>query len=83
MVALKNLCEGVDLPVTHDKIKSVADLLRQRLKDHQTVFDMERAPAIALLDMVQKLCKHKGAETGYNDRDGSWMSPCPTCGHSY
>lgn len=27
-------------------------------------------------------CKHKGAQTGYNERDGSWMAPCPTCGDS-
>jgi hypothetical protein len=35
-----------------------------------------------MLMTVRANCKHAGAQTGYNDRDGSWMAPCPTCGES-
>jgi hypothetical protein len=36
-----------------------------------------------LLQILVGSCKHPGAATGYNERDGSWMNPCPVCGHSY
>ncbi len=35
-----------------------------------------------MLKTVRQNCKHVGAVRGYNDRDGSWMAPCPTCGES-
>lgn len=28
------------------------------------------------------LCKHPGAASGYNERDGAWMAKCTICGHS-
>lgn len=35
-----------------------------------------------LLTAARRQCDHAGAQSGYNERDGSWMSPCPTCGDS-
>lgn len=36
--------------------------------------------AIIQLLLVQSQCAHNGAQRGHNDRDGSWMAQCPTCG---
>lgn len=36
-----------------------------------------------ILKVCTDICDHRGAQTGCNERDGSWMNPCPKCGHSY
>lgn len=66
--------------LSHDvaKIKENADYLRARLRD----IDAERKAVVALMQANNSLCAHDGAKRGYNERDGSWMNPCPTCGHA-
>lgn len=56
--------------------------LRELLKEWQARNKMVEQAIVGLLKLVRQNCKHVGAERGYNDRDGVWMCPCPTCGHS-
>lgn len=79
---MKNLLEGVELPVADNDIKRVCDLLVQRLKDHKDLFEIERSAPQALLATLRERCTHPGVKRGYNERDGSWMARCHICGHS-
>lgn len=53
------------------------------LKDRLAAIEAEKRILVQLLSMVREGCPHEGAQTGYNERDGNWMNPCPTCGYSY
>lgn len=64
-------------------IKRSTDALRELLLAWQTNDKRVSSTVIGLLRIVQSRCKHVGAERGYNERDGSWMAPCPTCGDSH
>jgi hypothetical protein len=63
-------------------IKRSTDALRAVLREWQAHDKRVESTVIGLLRLVQSRCKHVGAQRGYNQRDGSWMSPCPTCGAS-
>lgn len=63
-------------------IKQSADALRALLREWQAHDKRVESTVIGLLRLMQSRCKHVGAKRGYNERDGSWMSPCPTCGDS-
>ena len=70
---------------TSDKlvdIKQSTKALRKLLQEWQAHDKRVEAAVIGLLRLVQSRCKHVGAQRGYNERDGSWMSSCPTCGAS-
>lgn len=58
--------------------KELQEMLRE-WRAHDKRVD---ATVIGLLRLVQSRCQHVGAQRGYNERDGSWMAPCPTCGAS-
>lgn len=78
-MAMQNLLEGIDLPVTDDQVGPVCRLLVQRLNDHAEKFEIERSAAQALLGTLRRRCKHPGTKSGYNERDGHWRSECPIC----
>ena len=61
-------------------IKQSTDALREMLREWQEHDKRVESTMAGLLQLVQFRCKHVGAATGYNQRDGSWMAPCPTCG---
>jgi len=61
-------------------IKTSTTKLREMLRVWDAHNKQVRSVIIGLLDLVTARCKHVGAQTGYNERDGSWMNACPTCG---
>jgi len=63
-------------------IKQSTDALRELLREWRAEDKRVESTVIGLLRLVQSRCTHVGASRGYNERDGSWMSPCPTCGDS-
>lgn len=63
-------------------IKQSTDALREMLREWREHDKRVESTVVGLLRLVQSRCKHVGAQTGRNDRDGSWMAPCPTCGDS-
>lgn len=63
-------------------IKRSTDALRELFREWQAHDKRVDSTVIGLLRLVQSRCKHVGAKRGYNERDGSWMAPCPTCGAS-
>jgi hypothetical protein len=63
-------------------IKQSTDVLRALFREWQAHDKRVESTMVGLLKLVQSRCKHVGAERGYNERDGSWMNPCPTCGAS-
>lgn len=65
-----------------DDIKRASDTLRAMLLMWRELDGHFSASVGGLLDMVQRNCKHPNAQRGFNERDGNWMSPCPTCGMS-
>lgn len=64
-------------------IKTATTKLSELLREWQACDKMVQQTIAGLLDLVRKNCKHEGAQRGYNERDGPWMNPCPTCGYSY
>ena len=63
-------------------IKRSTDALRTLFRQWREHDKRVESTVIGLMRLVQSRCKHEGAKRGYNERDGSWMSPCPTCGAS-
>ena len=63
-------------------IKQSTDTLRALLREWQAHDKRVESTVIGLLRLVQSRCKHVGAQRGRNERDGSWMNACPTCGAS-
>ena len=63
-------------------IKQSTDALRALMQSWRKQDQRVESTVIGLIRLVQARCKHVGAKRGYNERDGSWMAPCPTCGHS-
>jgi hypothetical protein len=63
-------------------IKQSTDALTALAREWQQHSERVRSTVTGLLKLVQSRCKHVGAQRGYNDRDGSWMNSCPTCGAS-
>lgn len=57
--------------------------LREALIAWRKIDDTVKRVLSGLLKIVTDSCDHAGATTGSNERDGSWMNPCPHCGHSY
>lgn len=77
------LAEHVVIP-REDKeaISKAAKSLREMLKLWSSHHNLAEKSLRAFLKLVTDECDHAGARHGHNERDGSWMSPCPTCGHS-
>lgn len=67
------------MPCTDQVIKQEIDKYSAKIKELKTRIDIFGQA----INHYQKQCKHPGQETGYNERDGSWGSPCPVCGYSY
>ncbi len=67
------------IPCTEEEIKLETEKLRNQIFKLSSEEKLLRQA----IKHYQSLCDHKGQKTGYNDRDGSWGSPCPTCGYSY
>jgi hypothetical protein len=65
---------------TTDDIKRSTDALRELMRQWREHDKRVESTVIGLLRLVQSRCKHVGAARGYNERDGNWMAPCPTCG---
>lgn len=60
--------------------------IRAEIKVLQAMIDSRQAEIDILRQAIssyRKQCKHKGQKTGYNERDGAWGNPCPTCGYTY
>lgn len=71
---------NVSFPLlTNEAIVEARKLLNGEIKARNA----ELAILRTMLNQVQSYCKHEGQQTGYNERDGSWGNPCPTCGYSY
>ena len=66
------------LPDIKQSTDALSELFRQWREHNKRV----ESTVLGLLQLVRSRCKHVGAQTGYNERDGSWMAPCPTCGDS-
>lgn len=67
------------LPCTKEEIKEELKVLRAEIEIRESELSLLRSA----VGHYQRQCDHKGQKTGYNERDGSWGNPCPTCGHSY
>jgi hypothetical protein len=63
-------------------ITQSTDALSALAREWQRHSERVRSTVTGLLNLVQSRCKHVGAQRGYNERDGSWMNRCPTCGAS-
>ena len=63
-------------------IKQSTDALREMFRRWREHDKRVESTVVGLIRLVQSRCKHVGARTGHNERDGSWMAPCPTCGDS-
>lgn len=66
-------------------LKSKEDIKKalKALNDEILARESELKILVTMVRQCQSYCKHQNQKTGYNDRDGSWGSPCPTCGYSY
>jgi len=68
----------VQFPVPFEQIPAEV----KKLTDFINGIDAELEIASKMLGLVRQGCKHVNAKRGYNERDGSWMNPCPHCGAS-
>ena len=66
----------LELPTTNEEIRAETKRIGREIKEHQAAVKM----LVTHLRLIQDQCDHKGQETGFNERDGSWANPCPTCG---
>jgi hypothetical protein len=66
-------------PATKTQIKAEIKKLLALLAERQAEVKLLRNA----IGHYQNQCDHKGQKTGFNERDGSWGNPCPTCGYSY
>lgn len=66
----------VQFPVAFDQIPAEVKKLTDYIRAANAGIEVART----MLAMVRKGCKHENAQRGYNERDGSWMNPCPHCG---
>lgn len=66
----------------HERIKTATTKIRDLLLEWRAASETVQRALGGLLDTIQAGCDHKGAQRGYNERDGSWMNPCPHCGRS-
>lgn len=68
----------VSFPVAFEAIPEEVRKLTTFIRGHEAEIKVART----MLEAVRKGCEHKDAKRGYNERDGSWMNPCPHCGDS-
>lgn len=68
----------VQFPVPFEQIPAEVKRLTDYIKAANAGIEVART----MLHMVRKGCKHENAQRGYNERDGSWMNPCPHCGET-
>lgn len=66
------------IPVTNDEIKEETSILRQQIALRDSEIQLLRDA----IRHYQKQCTHPGQQTGYNEREGNWATPCPICGDS-
>lgn len=76
--ASKCLIVGKDKPRIKEATTELRQLLALWAEHNKAATETIRT----LLAVAREWCDHAGAQRGYNERDGSWMNPCPTCGHS-
>lgn len=65
-------------PVAYEAIPAEAKKLCEFIEAKRAEIEVART----MLAMIRKGCDHRNAKRGYNERDGSWMNPCPHCGAS-
>lgn len=70
---------NITFPVEQARIKSETD----KLVGEISALDAKKRALTALLRAIRDGCQHAHAQTGYNERDGAWASPCKYCGHCY
>lgn len=70
---------NIKFPMTKAEIKRETERLEQEITTRRA----EIKVLAEALGTIQAQCKHEGQKTGYNERDGSWANPCPTCGESH
>ena len=70
---------NIKMCCTNEEIKERVTELSKEIEQRKSEIDLLRTA----LDVYRRQCKHIGQKTGYNERDGSWGNPCPTCGYSY
>jgi hypothetical protein len=68
----------VEFPVAFEDIPGHVKALR----DFIAACQANAKIAYEMLVLVRSGCRHEKAQRGYNERDGSWMNPCPHCGAS-
>jgi hypothetical protein len=71
---------NITFPLTTNvQIKVAVETLNSEIQARQSELNILKT----MRSQCQQYCKHEGQQTGYNERDGSWGNPCPTCGYSY
>lgn len=70
---------NLKLPCTKEEIKTEVDKLANQIRQRESEIKLLRTA----IQHYQNQCDHVGQKTGYNERDGGWGSPCPTCGYAY
>ena len=63
-----------------EDIKVATTELEDLLRFMESTVKPARVGIASMLEQVRARCKHPGAQRGHNERDGSWMNRCPTCG---
>ena len=70
---------SLKVPADLDTIRAETSKFRQMVQERKTEIEL----LWKAIEHYQKQCPHPGQATGYNERDGSWASPCPVCGESH
>lgn len=65
-----------------EEMRRSTSSLREILEVWRMYNEQVGTAVYGLLTLVQRNCKHPNAQRGHNERDGSWMNTCPTCGAS-
>lgn len=69
----------IAFPVAQADIKAEV----KRVSDAINANNAEMKILQATLGAIRNFCTHEHPKTGWNERDGSWASPCIHCGYSY
>jgi hypothetical protein len=66
-------------PLDQAGIKEASVKIRGQIEERKAEIEALRGA----LKTIYSQCKHEHPGRGYNERDGSWASPCIHCGYSY
>jgi hypothetical protein len=69
----------IKFPIKQEDIPEESKKIREMIQARQAEIEILHTA----LETITKMCKHKHPSTGYNERDGSWATPCIYCGYSY